>query len=268
MYENLPTLSVIMPSLNEADNIEAAISSALKAIEHFGIDGEIVVINDGSTDRTGEIVEKLMQKDERISLVAHDKPKGVGSAFWAGVKAAKHDFVTMIPGDNENDPMDVLAYYYLARDVDVIVPFIMNVEIRGKWRRILSSIYRFVINMSFGLSLNYTNGTVIYNRKILEDIELQTTGFLYQAELLVKLIRMGYFYAETPHLLSKRGSGVTKALTWRSFVNVTVSYLRLVWKIHITREEGKLLGPYLKINKDSASYRRYIARNNEKITSP
>jgi hypothetical protein len=171
-----------------------------------------------------------------------------------GVQNAKNDFVTMIPGDNENDPEDVLKYYYLTKDIDIIVPFIMNIEIRSKTRRIISSLYRFIINISFGMNLNYTNGTVIYNRHILLDVNLGTTGFLYQAELLIKLIRMGYFYAETPHLLSTRGSGKTKALTFSSLFNVIGSYLKLVWAIHISRKEGHAWEP---LNKKSISYQRY-----------
>jgi len=254
MIKQFPSLSVIMPSLNEADNIATAIQETLNTIDKMGIDAEIIVINDGSSDATAEIVKQLQMKEQRIKLLSHTKPQGVGASFWDGVQNAKNDFVTMIPGDNENDPEDVLKYFYLTKDIDIIVPFIMNIEIRSKIRRIISSLYRFIINISFGMNLNYTNGTVIYNRQILLDINLGTTGFLYQAELLIKLIRMGYFYAETPHLLSRRGSGKTKALTFFSLFNVISGYLKLVWAVHISRKEGHAGEP---LNKKSISYQRY-----------
>jgi glycosyltransferase involved in cell wall biosynthesis len=254
MIKQFPSLSVIMPCLNEADNIAAAIQETLNTIDKMGIDAEIIVINDGSRDATAEIVKQLQAKEQRIKLLNHSKPQGVGASFWEGVQNAKNDFVTMIPGDNENDPEDVLKYYYLAKDIDIIIPFIMNIEIRSKIRRIISAVYRFIINISFGMSLNYTNGTVIYNRQILLDINLDTTGFLYQAELLIKLIRRGYFYAETPHLLSTRGSGKTKALTFSSLFNVIGSYLKLVWFVHISHRTWHV-GEQL--DKKSISYQRY-----------
>ena len=104
------------------------------------------------------------------------------------------------------------------------------------------------------MNLNYTNGNVIYNRKILSDIQLKTTGFFFQAELLIKLIRMGYFYAEAPHILSKRQIGKTKAITLSSLFNVIFSYCHLVWDIHFMRVEGRQRKA---VNPNSVSNKRY-----------
>jgi hypothetical protein len=159
----------------------------------------------------------------------------------------------MFPGDNENDPDDALTYFHLAEQVDIIVPFIYNIEIRSRFRRVVSSLYRFIINVSFGMNLNYTNGTVIYNCAILEDIHLESKGFFYQAELLIKLIRRGYLYAETPHFLADRRSGKTKALTLRSMRDVMAAYLRLAFEVHILRSSG---AAGLPLHQASATYRR------------
>ena len=234
----LATLSVVMPCLNEQDNVAAAIQRTLAAFERHGIEGEIVVINDGSTDNTKGAVRALTERHLNVRLIEHPHPMGIGFSFWDGVQNARNDFVTMFPGDDENDPDDALLYYYLTRDVDIVVPFIHNVEVRSIWRRVISSLYRFIINMSFGMNLNYTNGTVVYNRAILDSVTLKSRGFLYQAELLIKLIRAGYLYAETPHFLSRRGSGKTKALTLKSLLQVTRGYFRLIWEIHVLRRTG------------------------------
>lgn len=252
--QKLATLSVVMTCLNEEENVATAIQETLQAFDHYGIDGNIVVVNDGSSDRTVDVIDAWVDRDTRVSLVSHEHRKGIGASFWDGVKAATGDFVMWMPGDNENDPIDSLCYYYLTQDVDIIVPFIMNVEVRSKFRRIVSSLYRLVINLSFGLNLNYTNGTVIYNRHLLNNIDLETTGFLYQSELLIKLIRAGYFYAETPHLLSVRGGGKSTALTLYSLHNVMGGYLRLMWATHFTRREGRV---DIKLHTKSVTYRRY-----------
>ncbi len=253
MNATMPTLTVVMPALNEEANIAAAIESTLRAFDHHGIAGELIVVNDGSRDRTPELVKLYMAREPRIRLIEHDTPKGIGASFWDGVRAARHQFVTMFPGDNENDPVDALTYFHLTRDVDIIVPFIHNVEIRSVTRRIVSSVYRFIINMSFGMNLNYTNGTVIYNTGVIRQITPRATGFFYQAEILVRLIRAGYLYAETPHFLSQRATGRTKALTLRSFIKVAREYLSLAWYIHVSRrygETGNFIVP------ESATYRR------------
>lgn len=253
MHAALPTLTVVMPSLNEEANITAAMESTLRAFDRYGITGELIVVNDGSRDRTPELVRAYMVREPRIRMIEHDAPKGIGASFWDGVRAARHQFVTMFPGDNENDPVDALTYFHLTRDVDIIVPFIHNVEVRSVARRVVSSLYRFIINMSFGMNLNYTNGTVIYNTNVIRQITPRATGFFYQAEILVRLIRAGYLYAETPHFLSQRASGRTKALTLRSFIKVAREYLSLAWYIHVSRrygETGNIIVP------ESATHRR------------
>lgn len=250
---HLPTLSVVMPCLNEEENVASAIRSTLAAFDRHDIEGEIVVINDGSSDGTAAVVRTFAERHPNVRLIEHARPMGIGASFWDGVRNARNDFVTIFPGDDENDPDDALLCYYLTRDVDIIVPFILNVEVRSVWRRLISSLYRFIINISFGTNLNYTNGTVIYNRAILESVTLKTSGFFYQAELLIKLIRAGYLYAETPHFLSRRGSGKTKALSLKSFLEVTRGYLSLVWEVHVLHRAGFADVP---IDPRSATYRR------------
>jgi glycosyltransferase involved in cell wall biosynthesis len=249
----LPTLSVVMPCLNEQDNVASAMQRTLAAFDRYGIEGEIVLINDGSTDGTAGVVRALAGCHPNVRLIEHARPMGIGASFWDGVRNSRNDFVTMFPGDDESDPDDTLLCYYLTRDVDIIVPFIHNVEVRSIWRRLISSLYRFIINMSFGMNLNYTNGTVVYNRAILDGVTMKSSGFLYQAELLIKLIRAGYLYAETPHFLSRRGSGKSKALTLKSFLQVTRGYLRLIWEVHVLRRTGFTDVP---IDPRSAAYRR------------
>jgi len=252
--KKLPSLSVIMPCLNEQDNVLNAIENTMLAFKKFDIDGEIILVDDGSTDNTGNCIRNYKAQNKSTKVISHTTTLGIGASFWDGVRNASNDFVVFVPGDNENDAHDFLRYYNLTNDVDIIIPFVMNIDVRSKFRRIVSSVYRLIINISFGMNLNYTNGNVIYNRKILDDIELKTTGFFFQAELLIKLIRMGYFYAEAPHILSKRQMGKTKAITLSSLVNVIFSYCQLVWDIHIMRIEG---GERKKVKSNSVSNKRY-----------
>lgn len=250
----LPTLTIVMPCLNEEENVEQSVRASLVALDKHGIRGELILVNDGSTDRTAEIAQQLMAQDQRLRLISHERPHGIGASFWDGVRAARHDFVTMFPGDNEHDAEDALTYFYMANHVDIIVPFIHNVEVRSLSRRAISSIYRFIVNLSFGMNLNYTNGTVIYNTAVLREIELKSKGFFYQAELLIRLIRAGYLYAETPHFLSQRNAGQTKALTLKSLWEVTRAYLRLMWDVHVARRMG---ATNLRLHPQSATHRRY-----------
>lgn len=252
----MPAITIVMPCLNEEANVEMAMDATLKALDRHQLDGELIVINDGSTDSTQAIVERRALTDPRIRLIKHDRPMGIGRSFFDGVQNAQKDFVTMFPGDNENDPDDALTYISIANDVDIIVPFIQNVEIRSRARRLISAMYRFIINLTFGMNLNYTNGTVIYNTAVLRNVSLRSNGFFYQAEILIRLIRQGYLYAETPHFLNDRKSGKTKALSLKSFFEVLKAYLHLLVDVHVLRSLGQTDIP---LNQNSATYRRASA---------
>lgn len=254
------SISVIMPALNEEQNIELAINATLQTFTKLNIDGEIVVINDGSTDNTGKILEDLKNQYENIVIITHQTPRGIGKSFMEGVRKATKTLVVMLPGDNENDPSDALNFLFLMNEVDIVVPFIQNIEVRNRFRRILSSFYRFIINISFGINLNYTNGTVLYRRCIFNNIEVKNSGFLYQAEILVKLLRIGYLFAEVPNYLKLRSTGKSKALTILSFINVCSGYLQLMWDIHVKRIESAK--GYRVVNTESVTYIKNLKLNN------
>jgi dolichol-phosphate mannosyltransferase len=235
-----PAISVVMPCFNEAENIEAAIDNVCHGLFEKGLRGELIIVNDGSSDSSFNVIQrKTAVTGIEITVINKSENQGIGRAFWDGAEKARYDFIVMIPGDGENDFFEVLSYFSLLEHVDIVIPYIHNAEARDLRRRIISSVYRLVVNMSFGTSLNYTNGTVIYNKKALRTVELRATGFFYQAELLVKLTRKGFLYAEVPHFVSKRGSGKSTALTVRSLGRLASSFLLLVFDIHIRRVESK-----------------------------
>jgi len=248
------SLSVIMPALNEEQNIKDAVMSVLNAFKLHSVDGEIIVVNDGSTDNTSKIVKELSQKFVNVRMLTHDRPEGIGKAFIDGVGLAEKDTVVMFPGDNENNPSDAMIFIGLMEKVDIIIPFIHNIEIRDKTRRLLSAIYRFIINMTFGINPNYTNGTVFYRRSILNGIKVNSSGFFFQAEILIKLIREGYLFAEVPNFLLLRSSGRSKATTLKSLIMVMKDYLRLAFQVHFLGIAGKR--GLNELNKDSVTYKK------------
>lgn len=250
---NRLSLSVIMPALNEENNVISAIERTLSAFDHCKIEGEIIVVNDGSTDNTGVLVENKAQREKRLRMIVHTTPQGIGASFWDGVKEARGDVVTMFPGDDENEPLEALRYFNLLENIDIVVPFICNKGVRSKRREKLSSLYTSVINLTFGTRLNYTNGTVMYRKSILCDLELNSKGFFYQTELLIKTIKKGYLFAEVPNLLRKRESGTSKAISFRSFCTVVKGYFQLMREMFVLGPNFASLGPVVV---ESATFRR------------
>jgi dolichol-phosphate mannosyltransferase len=221
------SVSIVVPSLNEEHNIENTVKNCLKALEDFKINGEILVINDGSTDKTADIVKNIMSNDNRIKLINHSSPQGIGASFWDGVDHAGGVVFTMIPGDNETDPWEILRYYDLLKHVDIVIPFVINKDVRPLFRRLLSLIYRLIINVTFFVNFNYTNGTILYRKSILDQLTHRNKGFFFQTDILIRLVKRGYLFAEVPYRLGVRAEGLSKAVTFPSFLKVVEGYSRL-----------------------------------------
>jgi glycosyltransferase involved in cell wall biosynthesis len=223
-----------MPALNEEENLPAAVQDVLDAFHRLEITGEIIVVDDGSTDRTGTIADRLAADHEGLRVIHHRAAMGIGASFWDGVRCASGDVVVMLPGDGENAACEIFRYLPLMDHVDMVVPFVHNRQVRSFKRRLLSIVYREIIKASFGLSLNYMNGTVMYRRCILKDMELENPGFFYQSELLIRCIRRGYLYAEVPYALRLRSGGDSKATTLRSLAKVMCGYMGMVREVMTT----------------------------------
>lgn len=232
------TVSIVMPSLNEENNVLSAIKDTLQSFDDFGIDGEIIVINDGSTDNTRSLVEKVILNQRRVRLINHDTPQGIGASFWDGVRNAKGDVVTMFPGDNENDPWETLRYFRLLDHVDIVIPFVYNREVRSVFRNALSYLYRFIVNTSFLVNFNYTNGTILYRRSVLNELNSMSTGFFFQTDILIRAVKKGYLFAEVPYRLNLRSSGKSKAVSFPSLMQVSKGYLKLVKDIYFNKSNN------------------------------
>lgn len=229
-------ISVIMPALNEEKNIESAINDTLQAFEEYSIDGEIIVVNDGSSDMTEELTRNIMKNNNHIKILFHDSPKGMGASFWDGVDSADREFVVLLPGDGENDPKEIIRYYRLLEHTDIVVPFNFDKGVRTFFRNVVSAVYRFIINMTFLTNFNYTNGTIIYRKSILKELNYRCSGFFFQTDMLIRLVKKGYLFAQIPYRLNKRKEGVSKAISYRSLIGVIRGYLKLFNDCYLKRK--------------------------------
>ena len=229
------SLSVIMPGLNEEENIRTSVEELVNSLGRVVLDWEIILINDGSTDRTGEIADELAAREPKIMVLHHRQPMGIGYSFKEGIRASSKATVTWLPADGENDPSELLKYLPLIEYVDIVIPFVINKEVRPFLRRILSAIYLTIINTTFRTRFNYTNGNIIYRKAVFDAVKPRSNGFLVHAECLVRAIKSRYTFAEVPVTLKKRLEGNSKAMLLNSFFSVCREFIGLLVDINIFR---------------------------------
>lgn len=230
----MPKLSVIIPALNEEGNLAAAVKGVIAS----GIplaDLEILIFNDGSTDETGKIADKLASECPQIKVTHNDGNRGFGYNYRTGVQKATGDYVIMIPGDNEADPVSVAALFSKVGSADLILAYSSNPEIRPLSRRLLSKGFTFVINLFFGLNVRYYNGINILRRDILVKVPMSTNSFAYMAEILVYLLNSRAHYIEVPFQIQLKKAGGSNALRPLNIIKVVLLVLVLWWKIRVLR---------------------------------
>ena len=250
-------ISVIVPAHNEEKNILLTIENILSSFKRLNLSGEIIVINDGSQDNTEKIVNEKMEELQGIlKLTSNAKKMGVGFSFWRGVELAEGEAVVMIPGDNENDAFEILRYHHLLDDVDIVVNFIFNKEIRSFLRRIFSFVYNILINLTFLTHFHYTNGTILVRKAVLKTIKHRCNGFSFQAEILIKLVKRGYLFAEVPSRLNQRKTGNSQAIKISSIVRTLKEYFILIFDIYFRERPKKG-----EIIKESITYQRKFGNN-------
>src|SRR5262249_12063244 len=122
--EDVRDLSVFFPAHNEAESLARTVTSAVTALERLGLqDLEIILVDDGSTDGTAAIAQRLAAKDSRIRLVHHPMNRGYGAALRSGFAAARRDWIFYTDSDGQFDLSDIDRLLPYARDFDAVVGY-------------------------------------------------------------------------------------------------------------------------------------------------
>ncbi len=224
-----PTLSVVIPALNEEANIEAAVQQTIGALGDRFSDYELLLFDDGSTDRTGAIMDRLQAADPKHIRVTHNQQsQNLGGVYRQGVQVARMEYLLMVPGDNENPAHALQAPFDALGKADIIVPYPENSNVRGMGRHLVSRGYVLTLNTLFRQRIRYYNGTVIHRTANLKAITIETASFAYQTEILLKLLSMGKTHVEVPIRIEPPKPGrVSRALRWKNVVEVAKTVGRL-----------------------------------------
>lgn len=232
-----PSISVVMPALNEERNLAGSVAAVAEAFEGF-CDYEVIIFDDGSTDRTGEIAHALEARDPRVRVVHHATSCGIGHCYRQGAELARHDYYLMVPGDDETPASTIRAIAERAGEADIVVTYTVNRHVRPLHRRIVSRLFTVAMNTVFGLRLRYYNGNCLIRTSLLRTLPKDTSGFAYMAMTLIRLLNQGHSYVEAGIMLQRRGSGRSKCLQPRSVINVLQSVFALAWETRTRPSRG------------------------------
>ena len=227
----LTSLTLFFPCYNEYENLDSMIEQSVQIGERYGIDYEVVVVDDGSRDGSAEKVLAWAQKNPRVRLVRHEKNLGYGAAVRTGYESAKKNLIFMTDGDNQFRLEDIDKLFSKIDGCDVVTGFRLLRQDSPR-RRVQGFLWTALNKTLFGLPVRDVDCAFkLVRRKCLEGIKLESNQLLIHGEFLARLKKKGCVIEEigVPHYPRKAGEATA---TKPGRILKTFSELfRLYWKI-------------------------------------
>jgi len=185
-------LSLVLPCYNEEQNIEQTVRGAVAWFEKGDVGGEIIVVNDGSTDGTADILERLTQKIPYLRLVKHEQNEGYGATLRDGCDAAEKEYIAFMDSDGQ----------FHAEEIGTLIPYLQDYrmvagvrkERADPWNRKFNAwLYGYLVRIVLGVKKRDINcALVVFEKSLWSAIRpVHATGALYCGEMYFRLEKEG-----------------------------------------------------------------------------
>ncbi|MGI8491134.1 MAG: glycosyltransferase family 2 protein [Acidimicrobiales bacterium] len=237
-------ISIVLPAYNEEDNIVAAVTRATEVADRLFTDHEVIVVDDGSSDRTASLTEQIIAGDPRVRLVRHGRNRGYGEALRSGFNAARMDLVFFTDADNQFDLTELDRFLPWIEKVDVVAGYRRNRQDR-LMRRVNGIAWNLLVRALFYVPVRDIDCAFkLFRRSVFKELDLKAVGAMVNTELMVKLGRSGCGVVEIPvtHLPRTAGQarGANPRVIAKAFHELFAMYRRLkVTDAHASTDGGE-----------------------------
>jgi glycosyltransferase involved in cell wall biosynthesis len=231
------SISVIVTALNEEGNLAPTVDAVVRAAAPRFPRYEVIVIDDGSSDRTAEIAQSLAAANPRIRLHRNPRNLGLGRSYRIGIDLASNTYTSWVAGNNMVPREALERIYDRVGERDMVISYIVR-DVRGLRRRLMSRAFTICMNLLFSVRMRYYTGPCVYRSALAKRLPMRAHGSLFVAELLVRLLRARQTYAEVGLQPLPRSSGATKTFRIRNVLDVFASMMRLFWELRVYRAAG------------------------------
>jgi glycosyltransferase involved in cell wall biosynthesis len=203
----LKSLSAFFPAYNEEENVEKMCASLNAVLPRAAEDYEIIIVNDGSKDRTKEIADRLVREDCQVRAVHHEKNLGYGAAIWSGINACQKEYLFFTDGDGQFDVSQLSLLVPLISQYDGVIGFRLNRQ-DPRVRKLNAWAWSHLVRLMFGLKVKDIDCAFkLFRRKVFDQIQLESSGAMISTEMLVKIKEKGFKLQEMGVLHSPRLAG-------------------------------------------------------------
>lgn len=228
-------LSVFFPCYNEAANVEDTVSKAKAVLLRHFSDWEIVLVNDGSKDKTGEVLDKIAKTDKRIKVIHHPQNRGYGAALKSGMYACRYPWIAFTDADGQFNFSEITTLVDRQRSTgaDMVVGYYLQRQV-SFYRKLNSFIWQLVVFLLFGLRTKDIDcGFKLFSKKVIDTIpHLESErGAFITSEFLIKAQKYGFKIVEIgvhhyPRTEGK-GTGADLNVIVKSFLDLFRLWVKL-----------------------------------------
>lgn len=225
------SISIVIPALNEEAVVEGVVRDIAKQVAAFFADYEILLIDDGSSDKTGDIMDRLSIELPHVRVIHNPGNTGLGASYQRGVADARYNYLMMLCGDGGMPAASLPPIFAAVGSADIVAPYVTNLRtIKSPVRYFTSRVYTNLLNLLFGQKIKYYNGLPVHRVDLLRQLRINSTGFAFQGEILTKLLRSGCSMTE----VGVAGAEMTRnssALRFKGLLNIAKVLVLLVWEV-------------------------------------
>ncbi len=226
------SLSIVMAAFNEVDALPACVARNLDFLRTRVNGGELIIVDDGSTDGTGALIDALAAAEPGVTALHLDRNSGMGAALRRGFAQARFDWVTIMPADGQIDPFELETFFEVADRADLVTSLYSNRQY-SLGRKVLSYGLRVLTAVVVGTRAR-TEGIYLVRRAVLETLGASSSSFLLNLEIPIRAKRGGHRVDTVYMRVHERTAGHSKATSTRRVLQTFQELFKL--RIRMERE--------------------------------
>jgi glycosyltransferase involved in cell wall biosynthesis len=188
--------SFFFPVYRDERSVRIVAEKGLRLLSELCSDYEVIIVDDGSPDRSGEIADELAEEYDKVRVIHHESNRGYGAAVRSGLAASRFEYICQTDGDDEYEVEDLRKLLRLRDRYDLVITFRYK-KIYSTWRIFLSWVYNKLLRILFRMPFrDVSTGLRMVRKSVVQDLDLESTSPFIGAEIAIKAMLKGYAVGE------------------------------------------------------------------------